>query len=119
MPRDWKKNRQDHADPVDPKPMAIYPGDRKISMKDEIMAQVRQLIQQEKEEELESLEEFWDLDIDEDKDFLESAYELDDMVEEYYSEPLEAPESPEGAEAQVAPDQAETQPEEPKQSASG
>lgn len=107
MPRNYEQN-QALAETPDPTPIELPLGrDRPQSMKDEIMEQVKAMIAQQKEEVLESVEEFWDLEIPEDKDPLESAYELEDMVEEYptlIEEPETAPA------ASVGPTEAGTEP---------
>lgn len=83
MPRNIK--REDYQEKVDPMPIEIPLGrDRPQSFKDELMEQVRYMVQQEKNQDFESPDEFWDLDIDEDRDpFETSGYELLDMDEEY------------------------------------
>ena len=108
MPRKAYLEPEKYQEKVDPTPIELPIGrDRPQSMKDEIMEAVKAMIQQEKEEPLESLEEFWDLDIeDPDNIDLESKYELEDMVEEF----SDLPESDEVAEAKAASGQAETQP---------
>lgn len=100
----YRKSNID-AEKLDYTPIEIPLGrDRPQSFKDELMEQVRAIVQAEKNQEFETPEEFWDLDIEEDKDPFESKYELLDMDEEYFDPGLEE------AAAQAAPGQAETQP---------
>lgn len=104
MPRNAYDNRDQYKEDLDLTPIEIALGrSRPSSMKDEIMEAVKAMIQREKEDDLESIEEFWDLDVeDPDNIDLQSKYELEDMVEEF---PVL-----EEDEAQAVPGQAETQP---------
>jgi len=95
---------------VDPVPIEV-PIDQKISMRDEIMEQVRAMVAQERAEAEppETLQEFWDLQEQDDEDPISSAYEVEDMQEEFLApeadKPTEA--TPEPAESPGTEPQAE------------
>lgn len=77
--------RQSQPDYVDQTPVELPVGNSRITLKDEIMLELRDIIQRQKEdEEYELPEEFDDFDIDEDPDPITSKYEVVDMEEEYY-----------------------------------
>jgi len=84
---------------VDPVPIEV-PVDQKISMRDEIMEQVRAMVAQERAdaEPPETLQEFWDLQEQDDEDPISSAYEVDDMQEEFLA-PAPPEATPEPAES--------------------
>ena len=90
---------------VDPVPIEV-PVDQTVSMRDEIMEQVRAMVAQERAEAEppETLAEFWDLQEQDDEDPISSAYEVEDMQEEYLApeatpEPAESPETEPEAES--------------------
>jgi len=95
---------------VDPVPIEV-PVDQKISMRDEIMEQVRLLVAQERAEAEppETLQEFWDLQEEDDEDPISSAYEVADMQEEFLAPEAENPPeaTPEPAESPETEPEAE------------
>jgi len=93
---------------VDPVPIEI-PVDQKISLRDEIMEQVRAMVAQERAEAEppETLEEFWDLQEQDDEDPISSAYEVEDMQEEFLAPEVENP-------PEATPEQAESPETEPE-----
>lgn len=94
-------NTQEIADP-NPIELAIS-RQTPQSYKDEVMEMVRNYFQnQSQDQEFETVEEFWDMDMDEDPDPIASAYEVEDMQEEFYEPPAHAD--------SAAPDESGTEP---------
>jgi len=95
---------------VDPVPIEV-PVDQKISFRDEIMDQVRAMVASERAEAEppETLQEFWDLQEQDDEDPISSAYEVEDMQEEFLAPEVENTPPP-----QATPEPAESPEKEPK-----
>jgi len=95
---------------VDPVPIEV-PVDQTVSMRDEIMEQVRAMVAQERAEAEppETLAEFWDLQEQDDEDPISSAYEVEDMQEEFLAPEAEKPPeaTPEPAESPETEPEAE------------
>lgn len=106
-------NDEKYHDPVDSEPVELILGNPNRTMKDEIMEQVRALLQAEKDEIYETIEEFTDFDIpDEDDDPISSQYEVKEMQEEFI-EPVE-PASPAGTEDSPPPEASPSPSQEPE-----
>jgi len=93
---------------VDPVPIEV-PVDQKISLRDEIMDQVRSMVAAERAEAEppETLQEFWDLPEQDDEDPISSAYEVSDMQEEFLAPEVQSP-------TEVTPEPAESPGTEPE-----
>ena len=107
MPRDNCTDEK-FSDPSDPNPVELAIGrDKDITFKDEIMEQVRAMLAAEKKEIYETIEDFTDFEMEDDPDPIASAYEVQEMQEEFIEyEPAPEPVAP----ATQAPEAPVTEP---------